>query len=490
MLSISKKSRHRFTQSWLKPRSAQLPLSSFESTGLTFRSSTLLHRFHPRSVVRPTTESEIVQILQSAATQGLTVRTIGSLHSYAPIFSTEGICIVLDRYNRPIRIEGNLVTVQAGMEIAELNELLAKHNLALPIVGAIDKQTVSGAIATGTHGGSLHHPSLSGYVHRLRLIRADGSVLDLDSSQGMFQAAVVSMGLLGIISTVTFRCVPAFTLQAQSMSMSMDTLLEQFDYLHQNNQYIDLKYVPLTDNAQVLVVNSACTPQGAETTALLQRSSLERKIKTSILKGMLSLFQHPQCNWLQYLLLKQHENNIYPTYQVNRSDLVLTNLDQTFFDPIPLHNMEVAVPYTQAPTVLQALRNHFRKTRRYPNIFIRIRCSAADNYWLSPAYHRTTCWLDLCEYPYSGNFFREMAELLKPFEIRCHWGKEIQLDRAYLKQRYEKWDEFLRLRQAWDPNQMFANECLDHFFEIAATPTSLGAEMLQDGQNESVVFRD
>ncbi len=444
--------------------STQLKINPLTSKRRTFESSNLLHRFSPQTVIHPITESEIIQILQIAASQNLTVRTIGSLHSYAPIFSTEGICIVLDQYNRLIDVEDNLVTVEAGMTISELNELLAKYNLALPIVGAIDKQTVSGAISTGTHGGSVHHRSLSGYVDSLRLIRADGSVLDIHSSQEIFNAVAVSMGLLGIISTVTFRCVQAFTLQGQSKSILLDTLVKQFDTLHQSNEYIDIKYLPITDNVQVLTINRAVASKYTDVSEVIHRSPLERKIKTLILKGMLSLFQHSQFNWLQYLLVKHHQDNIYPAYQVNRSDLLLTNLDQTYYDPIPLHNMEVAIPYTQAPAVLKVLGNHFRKTRRYPNIFIRIRCSAADNFWLSPAYQQTTCWLDFCEYPYTGNFFQEIAELLKPFNIRCHWGKEIQIERDYLKQRYQKWDEFLRLRQAWDSQGIFANKCLDDFF--------------------------
>ena len=432
---------------------------------VALHSSTLLHRFSPAQVIHPESEPEILQVIQNAASRGIPVRAIGSMHSYAPIFATEGICVVLDRYNRLVQIQGELVTVEAGMKISALNELLANRGLALPIVGAIDQQTVSGAILTGTHGGSLHHPSMSGYVHQLRLIRADGSVLTLQSSQPDFQAVAVSMGLLGLISTVTFRCVPAFDLQGESQSLSMDELFQQFDHIHQNNQYVDIEYVPITDNAQVLTINRAAKAGITKTSAFVNRSVLERKIKTFLLKGMLSLFQHRSFNWLHYLLLRFHETNIYPTYQADRSDRVLTNLDQSYYDPIPLNNMEVAVPYHRALEALQVLRNHFRQTQRYPNIFIRIRCSAADNFWLSPAYKQTTCWLDFREYPYTGAFFSEVIKQLEPLNIKCHWGKENPLSPEFLKQRYEKWDDFLQLRQAWDPQKIFRNDCLDFFFD-------------------------
>ena len=445
--------------------SPRLKIKSAPTKASTLYSKTLLHSFSPQGVVHPATESELIQTVLAAAHQGLTLRVIGSMHSYAPIYATKGICVVLDRYRRLIEVKGNLVTVEAGMKIYELNQLLAQHNLALPIVGAIAEQTVSGAISTGTHGGSLHHPSMSGSVECLRLIRADGKVLELANSEPNFFAVAVSMGLLGIISTVTFRCVPAFTLHAQSRGMSLSALIEQFDELHQSNQYLDIKYLPITDNAQVLVINPAPITSGAKVAAPFRKPPWERKIKTSILKRMLSLFQYSQFNWLQYLLHLNHQDNIYSPYQTDRSDLVLTNLDRTYYDPIPFHNMEVAIAYQQAPAALRLLQAHFRQTRRYPSIFIRIRCSAADNFWLSPAYQRATCWLDLCEYPYTGNFFREIAQLLKPFDIRCHWGKEIQLEPDYLRQRYEKWDQFLRLRQAWDSQPIFANERLDYFFK-------------------------
>ena len=438
-----------------------------------FKSSVSLYSFSPYAVAHPTTEAEISQIVRQAALQNLKVRTIGSLHSAAPIPATDGVCIVLDKYKDLIKIEGCLVTVRAGMKICELNEILAAHNLALPTMGTIARQTVSGAVSTGTHGGSLEHQSLSGYVQSLRLIRADGSVLQLDRSQELFKAVVISMGLLGILSTVTFKCVRAFSLQSQVISLSMDTFLQQFDEINQNHKYVDVRYSTITDKVQIVLINPTEEPikenggwQPSQTT------KIKRKFTDFINKFAQRLFAKYRLNWLQRLCLERYDRTVYAS-PFGRSDFVLTHFDATsteltaneeFDDFEPVGDLEIAVPYALADAALHCIRNHFHKIQKYPCMHIHIRCTAADDFWLSPAYGQAICWLEFWEYPHNGEFFNQIIEVLKPFNFRCHWGKQIFIEPQYLQQKYAKWHDFIQLREAWDYKRMFSNTCLDNYF--------------------------
>jgi L-gulono-1,4-lactone dehydrogenase len=445
------------------------------ATRQVLKSAVSLYSFSPAAVVHPTTENEIVQVVHAAAQQDLKVRAIGSLHSLAPIPATEGVCIVLDQYKSLVTIEGCLVTVQAGMKLWELNEVLAQHHLALPVLGTIVQQTVAGAISTGTHGGSLHYQSLSGYVQALRLIRANGTVFEIDRSHDIFNAVVISMGLLGIVSTVTFQCVPAFSLQSQVCALSMETFLQEFDQIQQTNRYVDMRYSPITDTVQLSLINP--------TMEILQenggwyptvKTKQEWKRTDFINKLAQRLFLTHRVNWLQRWGFQQYDQTVYAC-PYGRSDFVLTHFDATSGDLIgngdledldPVSDMEIAIPYTQTQAALTCLRNHFHATRRYPSMHIHIRCAAADNFWLSPAYGQAICWLEFWEYPRTGKFFQEMVELLKPFHFRGHWGKQIPVDPTYLKQQYDKWSDFLELRQAWDPTRIFSNVCLDHYFGL------------------------
>jgi nucleoside-diphosphate-sugar epimerase len=430
-----------------------------------------LYSFSPCAIVHPTTEAEIVQVIREAGQQGLKVRAIGAIHSLAPIPSTEGVCIALDKYKQVVSIEDSLVTVQAGIKIWELNEILAQHNLALPILGTIERQTVSGAISTGTHGGSLYHQSLSSYVQALRLVRADGSVLEVDRSQDIFNAIGISMGLLGIISTVTFKCVPAFSLQSQVCRMPIDTLLQRFDDIQINNKYVDIRYTPITDSTQVILINP--TSEALKENSgwhPVAKSKIEQRLTNSINDMGMRLFHSYRLNWLQRWVLKQHDKTSAYACVSGRSDFVLIHFDVTTNDleervPGPSgSDMEIAIPYSQACAALTCLRDHFHKTQKYPSIHIHLRCSAAEDFWLSPAYKQPICWMEFWEYPRTGEFFKEIVEVLQHFNFRCHWGKHIPVEQGYLKKQYEKWDDFVRLRREWDPNGMFSNPCLDKYF--------------------------
>jgi D-arabinono-1,4-lactone oxidase len=255
----------------------------------------------------------------------------------------------------------------------------------------------------------------------------------------------------------------------------METFLQEFDQIQQTNRYVDMRYSPITDTVQLSLINPA--------TEILQenggwypmvKTKQEWKRTDFINKLAQRLFLTHRVNWLQRWGFQQYDQTVYAC-PYGRSDFVLTHFDATSGDLIgngdledldPVSDMEIAIPYTQAQAALTCLRNHFHATQRYPSMHIHIRCAAADNFWLSPAYNQAICWLEFWEYPRTGKFFQEMVELLKPFHFRGHWGKQIPVDPTYLKQQYDRWSDFLELRQAWDPTRIFSNVCLDHYFGL------------------------
>jgi nucleoside-diphosphate-sugar epimerase/FAD/FMN-containing dehydrogenase len=432
--------------------------------------------FSPLAVVHPLAEDDLVQITRIALTDNITAKAIGSLHSLCPIPETEGICVVLDRYDKLLKVEESLVTVQAGMKLRTLNETLAELNLALPILGAITAQTVSGAISTATHGGSIHFGSISDCVESLRIVRADGSILEIDRSQDLFQAVVVSLGLLGIISTVTFRCVPSFLLRSRSSVSKAQQVLEEFDEINRRNLYIDMLYFPVTDEMEMLAINrieseDSDTPANEQPATSRRPPSLvntkvARRLRTLGLKALVWLVLGN--NSIHRWLTECAAGRSYRT-RTARSDRVLAFGDVGTSDRSPLtlllQGIEIAIPYEQAHKAIALLRSHFLTTQKYPLLPIHIRCSSRSGLWLSPTYKRDVCWLEFWLYPRSDNLSKQQIhELLEPFHYRFHWGKETHAGREYINRQYERWDDFLRLREEWDPTGMFLNSYLEPFF--------------------------
>ncbi len=111
---------------------------------------------HPVRVVRPRTVDELVAEVRRAAADGLRVRAVGAGHSFTDAAVTDGVMVDMTALDRAvIDTATRQVTVEGGSTLRRLNRRLAAHGLAMANLGDIDLQTVSGALATGTHGTGL-----------------------------------------------------------------------------------------------------------------------------------------------------------------------------------------------------------------------------------------------------------------------------------------------------------------------------------------------
>ena len=170
------------------------------------------------TAVHPAGSDAIADVLRSAAAAGRRVRPIGSGHSFSAIGRPEDVQLVLDRHAALLDVDGTgLVTVQAGMPLHRLNAELAARGWALTNLGDVDRQTVSGALSTGTHGTGAEFGGLATQVRALELVTAAGEVLRCSPTEhpDVFSAARVGLGALGELSTVTLQAVPAFARRAE-----------------------------------------------------------------------------------------------------------------------------------------------------------------------------------------------------------------------------------------------------------------------------------
>jgi FAD/FMN-containing dehydrogenase len=169
----------------------------------------------------PGDETEVRAMLGARA--GRKIRALGSSHSWSGIVRGTDLVIDLQRFDQ-ITVnrggpDGATVTVGAGCRIAAVLAALAPHGLTLPTVGAITKQTIAGAISTGTHGSGAS--SLAHYVRALRIATYDPGTreptvvhLEIDTAEtDPLRAARCALGCLGVILSVTLVCVPAYDVE-------------------------------------------------------------------------------------------------------------------------------------------------------------------------------------------------------------------------------------------------------------------------------------
>jgi L-gulono-1,4-lactone dehydrogenase len=409
----------------------------------------------PAAVVRPATRDELGEAVAAAAAAGRKVSVAGSGHSFTETAMTAGTMVRIEALAGVIDADpgSGLIKVGAGTVLADLNEELARLGLAMENLGDIDRQTLAGAISTGTHGTGSRLRNISAQVEGMELILADGSVRQLSAAThpSLLRAARVGVGALGAIAAVTLRCVPAFTLDRVDTPRPREEVLDSFQESADANDHFELFTFPYADNALVLERNrteALARPRGRagaylndvvlENWALEALSATGRRFPGTI----------PSLSRLAGRLASGSRT-------VDRSDRVFANDRRVRFT-----EMEYGVPREHGPEAARRVIEWVR-ANRYPVFFpIEMRVAAGDDALLSPSHERDTAYIAVHQYrgmewrPY----FEAVEEIMASCGGRPHWGKRHFQSAATLAPLYPAWAEFQAARDELDPGRTFTNE--------------------------------
>jgi L-gulono-1,4-lactone dehydrogenase len=411
----------------------------------------------------PRSSEEIANAITAAARDGLTVRALGSGHSFTPAAVTSGVALDLSVWSgiTGADLESGLVTVRSGTTIRDLNAALAALGLAMPNLGDIDAQTVSGAISTGTHGTGAGIGGLATMVAGLELVLADGSVVGCSATErpDLFSAARVSLGALGVLSAVTLQCVPAFTLAADERPMPLDEVLARFGEFTADNDHFEFYWFPYGKNA--LVKRNNRTPSEEAPAPMPNwRRFFEYEVMENAAFGVLCRTGRAMPATIKPLNRLAAATLSRRTYSAPSHEVFVTPRRVRFVES------EYAVPRESVLDVLIELRSRVADLT-HPVMFpVEVRVAAADDVWLSTAYGRDTAYVAIHQYvglPYT-DYFQLFESIATEVGGRPHWGKLHTRDAGYLGASYPRFADFLRVRDELDPERRFANPYLTQVF--------------------------
>ncbi|HMJ71742.1 MAG TPA: D-arabinono-1,4-lactone oxidase [Solirubrobacterales bacterium] len=411
-------------------------------------------RCRPAEVVRPRNRDELVSAVVAAGGAGRTVSAAGAGHSFTEAALTDGTMIDLAALSGTIDADpaSGLVKVWAGTVLADLNEELHRLGLAMENLGDIDRQTIAGAISTGTHGTGAKLRNISAQVEAVELVAADGSVRELDSSEpDLLRAARVGVGALGAISAVTLRCVPAFTLLRVDSPQPREQVLDDFDQRAEANDHFELFTFPYADSALVLERNRVeGPPQPRRRVASYLNDIVLENWALGVLSAVGRLVPRaiPGLSHLAAALASGGQTT-------DRSDRVFASERRVRFT-----EMEYGVPREHGPEAARRVVEWVR-VNRYPVFFpIEMRVAAGDDALLSPSHGRDTAYIAVHQYrgmewrPY----FEAVEEIMRDYGGRPHWGKRHFQTAKTLAPLYPEWGTFQAARDELDPDRVFANE--------------------------------
>ncbi|HEX3716191.1 MAG TPA: D-arabinono-1,4-lactone oxidase [Trebonia sp.] len=411
----------------------------------------------------PRSAEEIADAVTAAAADGLTVRALGSGHSFTATAATSGVALDLSGWTGVVSadLDSGLVTVRSGTTIRELNAALDTLGLAMANLGDIDAQTVSGAISTGTHGTGASLGGIATQVTGLELVLADGTVVSCSAGErpDLFGAARVSLGALGVLSTVTLQCVPAFALAADERPMPLEEVLAGFGEFAADNDHFEFYWFPYGKNA--LVKRNNRVAAGNAPGAMPDwRRFLEYEVMENAAFGALCRTGRAVPATIKSL------NRLAAATLSKRSYSAPSH--QVFVTPrrVRFVESEYAVPRESLLDVLAQLRAGVPRLA-HPVMFpVEVRVAAADDVWLSTAYDRDSAYVAIHQYvglPYE-DYFQLFESIATAVGGRPHWGKMHTRDAAYLSGAYPRFADFLRVRDETDPARLFANPYLKQVF--------------------------
>ncbi len=406
----------------------------------------------------PRTVDAIAAAVKDAAAAGLTVRALGSGHSFTPAAATSGAALDLSGWTGIVSADTQtrLVTVRSGTTIRALNAALDALGLAMPNLGDIDAQTISGAISTGTHGTGARLGGIAAAVAGLELVLADGSVVACSADQrpDLFTAARIGLGAVGVISTVTLRCVPAFRLAADERPMPLAEVTARFGEFAQTNDHFEFYWFPYGKNALVKRNNRT---EELPPAMPAWRRFLEYEVMENAAFGALCRTGRGVPALIKPL------NRLAASTLSKRSYSDVSH--RVFVTPrrVRFVESEYAVPRESVLDVLAELRAGVPRLADPVMFPVEVRVAAADDIWLSTAYGRDTAYVAIHQYtglPYR-EYFRLFESITAAAGGRPHWGKMHTLDATRLGALYPRFTDFLRVRDETDPERRFGNEYLE-----------------------------
>ncbi|XP_019635189.1 PREDICTED: uncharacterized protein LOC109478142 [Branchiostoma belcheri] len=448
-------------------------------------------KFGAKCMMAPKNQEEVIRIVRKAAGEGQKVRIIGSGHSDDSILTTSGYLVSLHNMKDIVSVkkvdncatpEGDQcydVTVQAGKYLKEFFEELAeKYDVCLPIAGDINEQSVAGIIATGSHGSGGRFPSISNYVVGMEIVKADGEILKVtEEDPQLLDAVRVHLGVFGVVTEVTLRCVQNYHIKKIRRGRVMDEVLNELETKLKDNEHFEFFYFPHTDKCQTVSSHRCRCKENDDPNDDCVEPNKFSTFMTWYVENFILLTVHRVANYFTSLTpLTMKFQTLFldatpisgPTSLVQSGNVRLERFSE----------IEIAIPYERCREAFQEIKDLIEEARKWQepymcNQIIEVRFSRGESSYLSPLYLKNSMFssvninipvhIFMCCNDIFGVFL-DTDILIDKYGGRPHWGKQTYMSARQRGRCFPKFNDFVDERLKHDPTGMFVNSYLADAF--------------------------
>ncbi|GAA2028780.1 D-arabinono-1,4-lactone oxidase [Agromyces tropicus] len=430
------------------------------ASGAVWRNWGRTEAVRPNRIERPADEGAVQRAVLAAAASGRRIKPVGSGHSFTGIAVAPDVQLDLTDLSGVVDADAETgrVTLGAGTPLHRLPRLLEPLGLAMANMGDIDRQTISGATSTGTHGTGLAFGGLATQVVGARLVTGTGELLEVSetSRPELLPAVRLGLGALGVLTELTLQLVPRFALHAVEATEPLDRVLEEWMPRVRGEDHFEFYWFPHTETA--LTKTNTRLPADAPHAPLgrVGRWIDDELLANGVYRAICALgtavpaATPPLARLAERFTGSRDFTDLSPAvFTTNRT--------------VRFREMEYAIPLEAVPEAFRAVRTLIERRGWRISFPIEVRAAAADENWLSTAHGRETGYIAVHRYVREDPtaYFAGVEAIMRDLGGRPHWGKMHTQTAESLRGSYPHFDDFVRVRGRLDPEGRFANPYLD-----------------------------
>ncbi|SIQ60608.1 L-gulonolactone oxidase [Alkalispirochaeta americana] len=410
------------------------------------------HRYE--KLHEPSTEEDLARAVGAARN----IRPYGNKQSSADIAAGAEELISFDRYGEILRIdpEKREITAQAGVRLGVLLREIDRQGWSLSALPDIDTVTLAGAIATGTHGTAGTGRLLGDHMVACRVVTARGEVREFHEDDPEMPALRLSLGVLGVFSTITLRCDPGFRLAVTERPVKDTVWRERYSSLLEKHPFLRILSLPHTGYGYLITGDYAREPLAGPGKPwwIKHRRAVSARLYGRTVK-------HPSFTVTANRILK---GLFFSHTQRSFGTLYEATVTKSRGSTLELAEWTVALDRFDAlfDELSAALQD--RSNPAFVHIPMDVRFLKADRTWLSYAFERDCVTVGcVCRIPEAADSyaaFGVVEEIFRRYGGRPHWAKRHAMRGDDFSAIYPRWQDFLDLRQKMDPQGTFLTPSL------------------------------
>jgi len=218
-------------------------------TALTRLLDRLFSRPETATVLYPRCLEDLVTILEQARENGSSLKVVGSVYQFS--YSKEDIIVSLQYLDRLLGLDTNnsTVTVEPGMKLSTLCQLLASISLSLDLAGRLPDLTVADCLAVGGPGLGCGLAGLGASVLQLQVITARGEInrWNWDNHPKQMGGVMGGLGMVAVVISVSLQCQPLSLVTEISYLSSVRDVMDTWHMVHRSSDTQQLTWFPFTE---------------------------------------------------------------------------------------------------------------------------------------------------------------------------------------------------------------------------------------------------